>query len=84
MDRERVMRQQQKESKRIEGVKVGDISEQTQEVMAQDLEDLIKQQGEDIDYEFFFDQKKILPGQTIFEIVKDNESKKRMTEKHAF
>ena len=79
-----MLRQQQKDSKRIEGVKVGEVSEQTQEVMAQDLEDLIKQQGEDIDFDFYYDQKKILPGQTIFEIIKDTEQKRRQSERSTF
>lgn len=79
-----MLRQQQKDSKRIEGVKVGEVSEQTQEVLAQDLEDLIKQQGEDIDFEFYYDQKKILPGQTIFEIIKDTEQKRRQSERSTF
>ena len=35
----------------------GGISAQTEEVLQQDLEELIKQQGEDIDFEFYFEGK---------------------------
>ena len=80
-ERERLLRQQQKEAKRIEGVHVEELSQQTKEVLADDLEELIKQQGEDIDFEFYYDQKKILPSQTIFEIIKDTEQKRKINEK---
>lgn len=72
-ERERQMRQQHKEAKRIEGVHVEEVSEQTKEVLADDLEELIRQHGEDIDFEFYYEQKKIVPSQTIFEIIKDSE-----------
>jgi len=38
-----------------------EVSEQTSELLAQDLEELIKQQGEDIDFEFFYEGKPIQP-----------------------
>jgi len=53
------------------------VSEQTAEVLAQDLEELIKQQGEDIDFEFFYNGKPIQANQTMFEIVKDSEARLR-------
>ena len=58
-----------------------EVSEQTKELLAFDLEELIKQQGEDVDFEFYFEGKQILPHQTIFEIIKDSESKRKSTEK---
>jgi hypothetical protein len=33
------------------------VSEQTKELLAFDLEELIKQQGEDVDFEFYFEGK---------------------------
>jgi len=80
-ERERLLRQQQKEAKRIEGVVVDEVSQQTKEVLADDLEELIKQQGEDIDFEFYYEQKKIQSSQTIFEMIKDTEQKRRINEK---
>jgi len=75
------LRQQQKEAKRIEGVHVDEFSQQTKEVLADDLEELIRQQGEDIDFEFYYEQRKILPSQTIFEMIKDTEQKRKINEK---
>jgi len=60
-----------------------EVSEQTQEALAQDLEELIKQQGEDIDFEFYYEGKPILPGQSMFEIIKDGEAKARQAERGA-
>jgi hypothetical protein len=34
------------------------------------LEELLRQSGEDIDFEFYFEGKQITPNQTIFEIIK--------------
>lgn len=64
-------------------VEQNEVSEQTQEILAQDLEELIKQQGEDIDFEFFYEGKRILPHQSMFEIVKESEGKARMAERVA-
>jgi hypothetical protein len=50
-------------------------------VLAQDLEELIRQQGEDIDFEFFYEGKPIQAGQTMFEIVKDSEARLRQAER---
>jgi hypothetical protein len=57
------------------------VSEQTKELLAFDLEELIKEQGEDVDFEFYFEGKKIQPNQTIFEIIKDSESKRKQAER---
>ena len=57
------------------------MSEQTKELMAQDLEELIKEQGEDIEYEFYYEGKLINLHQTIYEIIKDSESKRSQIEK---
>lgn len=48
------------------------------EVINQDLEKLIKEEGEDIEFEFFYDQKQVVLNQTVFEITKnaDNSMKK--------
>lgn len=61
-------------------VEHNEVSEQTQEILAQDLEELIKQQGEDIDFEFFYEGKRILAHQSMFEIVKESEAKARRAE----
>jgi hypothetical protein len=61
----------------------GGVSAQTQELLAQDLEELIKQQGEDIDFEFYYEGKRILPNQSMFEIFKDSEGKLRQAERAA-
>jgi len=47
------------------------MSEQTMEVINQDLEKLIKEEGEDIEFEFFYDQKQVVLNQTVFEITKN-------------
>ena len=60
---------------------VDEFSQQTKEVLADDLEELIRQQGEDIDFEFYYEQRKILPSQTIFEMIKDTEQKRKINEK---
>ena len=60
-----------------------EISEQTQEVLAHDLEELIRQQGEDIDFEFFYEGKPIQAHQTMFEIIKDSEARLRQAERVA-
>ena len=57
------------------------VSEQTKEVMALDLEELIKESGEDIEYEFYYEGKLINLHQTIYEIIKDSESKRKQIEK---
>jgi hypothetical protein len=62
---------------KISQVGVTAVSEQTKEVMALDLEELIKEQGEDIEFEFYYEGKKINLHQTIYEIIKDSESKRR-------
>jgi len=62
-------------------VHVDEFSQQTKEVLADDLEELIRQQGEDIDFEFYYEQRKILPSQTIFEMIKDTEQKRKINEK---
>ena len=41
------------------GIVEESVSEQTQEVLVHDLEELIRQQGEDIDFEFYFEGKPI-------------------------
>lgn len=64
-------------------VEEGAISAQTEEVLHQDLEELIKQQGEDIDFEFYFEGKQIWSSQSIFEIIKDGEKKRKQIEKVA-
>jgi len=46
-------------------------------VLHQDLEELIKQQGEDIDFEFYYEGKQIWSNQSIFEIIKDGEKKRK-------
>ena len=38
-----------------------------------DLEELIKLQGEDIEYEFYYEGKLIQPNRRIFEIIKETE-----------
>lgn len=66
-DRENLMRlkasKEEREERQRDGI-LGDvsnpISEQTQEVISQDLEKLIKEEGEDIEFEFYYDQKPIL------------------------
>jgi len=57
------------------------ISEQTKEIIDDDLEELIKQQGEDCDFEFYFEGKQIMPNHTIFEIIKDSELKRKKIER---
>jgi len=64
-------------------VESNEVSEQTQEALALDLEELIKQQGEDIDFEFYYEGKPILPHQSMFEILKDSEAKLRQAERAA-
>lgn len=49
--------------------------------MAQDLDELIKEQGEDIEYEFYYEGKLVNLHQTIYEIIKDSESKRSQIEK---
>ena len=61
-------------------VEEGIISEQTEAVLKQDLEELITQQGEDIDFEFFYEGKQILASQSIFQIIKDTEAKKNQVD----
>lgn len=45
------------------------------------MEELIQQQGEDIDFEFYFEGKRILSHQSMFEIVKVNQAKIRQAER---
>ena len=65
---------------KISQVEATAVSEQTKELMTQDLEELIKEQGEDIEFEFYYEGKKINLHQTIYEIIKDSESKRRQIE----
>jgi len=44
---------------------------------------LIKEEGEDIEYEFYYEQKPVQLNQTVFEIIKDQASKPRVNEKAA-
>lgn len=53
------------------------MNEQTLEVINQDLEKLIKEEGEDIEFEFFYDQKHVLLNQTVFEITKHQDNPRR-------
>ena len=58
--REKELRKKIKEVKHDLGArKAGEegISAQTEELLVQDLEELIKQQGEDIDFEFWYEGK---------------------------
>lgn len=57
------------------------LSQQTKELLDLDLEELIKQQGEDVDFEFYFEGKLIQSAQTIFEIIKDSETKRKDAER---
>jgi hypothetical protein len=50
-------------------------------VLAHDLDELIKQHGEDIDFEFFYEGKPILSHQSMFEIIKDSEARLRQAER---
>jgi hypothetical protein len=67
--------------KNIPQVGATEVSEQTNELMALDLEELIKEQGEDIEFEFYYEGKLINLHQTIYEIIKDSESKRKQIEK---
>lgn len=51
------------------------------DVINQDLEKLIKEEGEDIEFEFFYEQKQIALNQTVFEITKNADTSKRPSEK---
>lgn len=57
------------------------MTEQTLDVINQDLEKLIKEEGEDIEFEFFYEQKQIALNQTVFEITKNADTSKRVSEK---
>lgn len=88
LDKEKELRQKIKDVKndiqeRTAAAEEGGISEQTEELLIQDLEELIKQQGEDIDFEFYYEGKLITPNQSIFEIIKDGERKRKQIEKVA-
>lgn len=60
------------------------LSPAQQEVVNQDLEELIKLQGEDIEYEFYYEGKLIEPNRLIFEIIKESEQKRRQMEQVAY
>jgi hypothetical protein len=70
-----------KNEKNITQVGATEVSEQTNELMALDLEELIKEQGEDIEFEFYYEGKLINLQQTIYEIIKDSESKRKQIER---
>ena len=53
------------------------LGEQTMDVINQDLEKLIQQEGEDIEFEFYYDQKQVSLNQTGFEITKNADHSKR-------
>jgi hypothetical protein len=67
--------------KNIPQVGATEVSEQTNELMALDLEELIKEHGEDIEFEFYYEGKLINLNQTIYEIIKDSESKRKQIER---
>lgn len=48
------------------------------------MEELIKLQGEDIEYEFYYEGKLIQPNRLIFEIIKETEQKRRQMEQVAY
>lgn len=48
--------------------------------MHQDLEDLIRQNGEDIEFEFFFEGKQVFPNQCIFEVIRAGDPKQRQAD----
>ena len=80
MEREKELRQKIKDVKNDiteRTAEEGSISEQTEAVLQQDLEELIKQQGEDIDFEFYYEGKQIWSHQSIFEIIRDGEKKRK-------
>ena len=48
------------------------IDEQTKEIISKDLDELIKiENGNDVEYEFYFEGNIINTSQSIFEIIKD-------------
>ena len=53
------------------------IQEEQAEAFSEDLEQLIKANGEDIEYEFYVAGEKMVPNQTIYEILKIVENKAR-------
>lgn len=56
---ERALQKEKELLGKISSVEATAVSEQTKEVMAQDLEELIKEQGEDIEFEFYHEGKQI-------------------------
>lgn len=57
------------------------LGEQSLDIINQDLEKLIKEEGEDIEFEFYYENKQIALNQTIFEITKNADTSKRYSEK---
>ena len=51
-------------------------------MVKKDLEDLIKDEGEDVDFQFYFEGRPVANlSRTLFEMVRESESKKRATDK---
>ena len=62
-----------------------DWDEAEKELSKRDLEDLIREEGEDVDFEFYFEGKKVDNlSRTIWELIKEKENQQKKTEKSRF
>lgn len=66
----RVRKEQQRE------VQLSIGEELDKDIINTDLEELIKANGEDIEYEFYYCGQQLIPNQTLFEVLKGCETKK--------
>lgn len=71
--RDRLLARQQD----IEGVMLNTPEKQDKEKISDDLEQLIKANGDDIEFEFYIGGEPVPPNQTIYEIMRKIESKSK-------
>ena len=83
---DRVLRKEQQiMSKLKEDSPEQDWDEAEKELSKRDLEDLIREEGEDVDFEFYFEGKKVDNlSRTIWELIKEKENQQKKTEKSRF
>ena len=58
-----------------------ELNQNEQELVKRDLEDLIREEGEDVDFDFYFEGRPVSNlSRTLFEMVKDSEHRRRTSD----
>lgn len=77
------MKRMAKRGSRTES-KPEELSPVEQELVKRDLEDLVRSEGEDVDFEFYFEGRPVSNlSRTLFEMVRESEHRRRTSDKDA-